>query len=97
DGDRLIVTPGGRGAAVVALNKTNGETIWKSQSDQAGYSSAIAFDLGGTRQIAVLTGEAAVGLNIKNGELLWRYNKISNRTANIATPNSRDGTVVVST
>src|SRR5258706_13544853 len=32
DGDRLIVTPGGRGAAVVALNKNTGETIWRSQS-----------------------------------------------------------------
>jgi len=97
DGDQLIVTPGGRGAAVVSLNKANGEIIWKSQSDEAGYSSAIAFDLGGIRQIAVLTGEAAIGLNIKNGELLWRYNKVSNRTANIATPIYRDGHVFVST
>ena len=79
DGDRLIVTPGGRGASVVALNKITGETIWKSQSDEAGYSSAIAFDLGGIRQIAVLTGEAALGLNINNGELLWRYNRVANR------------------
>ena len=97
DGDRLIVTPGGRGASVVALNKTNGETIWKSQNDQAGYSSAIAFDLGGIRQIAVLTGEAALGLDIKNGTLLWRYNKVSNQTANVATPIYRDGHVFVST
>src|SRR6185295_742446 len=59
--------------------------------------SAIAFDLGGIRQIAVLTGEAAIGLNIKNGELLWRYSKVSNQTANIATPIYRDGSVFVST
>jgi len=57
DGDRLIVTPGGRGAAIVALNKTTGETIWKSQNDEAGYSSAIAYNFGGVRQIAILTGE----------------------------------------
>lgn len=97
DGNLLIVTPGGRGASVVALNKTSGETIWKSQSDEAGYSSAIAFDLGGIRQIAVLTGDAAIGLNIKNGELLWRYDKVSNRTANVATPIYRDGHVFFST
>jgi outer membrane protein assembly factor BamB len=97
DGDRLIVTPGGRGASVVALNKLNGDTIWKSQNDEAGYSSAIAFDLGGIRQIAVLTGAAALGLDIKNGALLWRYNKVSNETANIATPIYRDGHVFVST
>jgi outer membrane protein assembly factor BamB len=97
DGDRLIVTPGGRGSAIVALNKKTGETIWKSQSDRAGYSSAITFDLGGIHQMAILTGNAAVGLNLQNGELLWRYDKVSNRTANIATPIYRDGYVFVST
>lgn len=97
DGDRLIVTPGGRGAAIVALNKNTGETVWKSLSDRAGYSSAVAFDLGGIHQMAILTGEAAVGLNLKNGEPLWRYDKVSNRTANIATPIYRDGAIFVST
>ena len=47
--------------------------------------------------MAILTGEAAIGLNLKNGELLWRYDKVSNRTANIATPIYRDGHVFVST
>src|SRR5881409_795709 len=45
DGDDLIVAPGGRGATIAALDKKTGNTIWKSQSDRAGYSSAIAFDL----------------------------------------------------
>jgi outer membrane protein assembly factor BamB len=97
DGDRVIVTPGGRGAAVVALDKKTGGLVWKSQSDEAGYSSPIVFDLGGKRQIATLTGEAAIGLNAANGELLWRYDKVSNRTANIATPIFHDGHVFVST
>jgi outer membrane protein assembly factor BamB len=97
DGNNLIVTPGGKGAAIVALDKKTGNTVWKSQSDRAGYSSAIPFDLGGIHQMAILTGEAAIGLNLKNGELLWRYDKVSNRTANIATPIYRDGHVFVST
>jgi outer membrane protein assembly factor BamB len=97
DGNHLIVTPGGKGAAIVALDKKTGATVWKSQSDRAGYSSAIAFDLGGIHQMAILTGQAAIGLNLKNGELLWRYDKVSNRTANIATPIYRDGYIFVST
>ena len=40
DGDRLIVTPGGKGASVVALDKMTGDALWQSQSDRAGYSSA---------------------------------------------------------
>ena len=69
DGDRVIVTPGGRGASVVALNKATGDLVWKSQDDAAGYSSAIPFDAGGTRGLAILTASAAIGLNMKNGEL----------------------------
>ena len=86
EGDRVIVTPGGPGASIVALNKTTGAVIWKSQSDGAAYSSAIPFDAGATRGLAILTASAAVGLNMKNGELLWRYTNVANRTANIATP-----------
>jgi outer membrane protein assembly factor BamB len=97
DGDRLIVTPGGPGASVVALDKKTGKLLWKSQSDAAGYSSPIAFDAGGKRQIAVLTGEAALGLNAANGELLWRNKKVANGTANIATPIAFDGRVFFST
>ncbi len=96
DGEKLIVVPGGKGASVVALNKRNGDVIWKSQSDRAGYSSAIAFDYGGSRKLAVLSGEAAMGLEMSTGELLWRYTKVSNRTANIATPIYSNGYVFVS-
>jgi outer membrane protein assembly factor BamB len=96
DGDRVIVNPGGRGASIVALNKNNGELIWKSQSDEAGYSSAIVFDAGPVRHLVAFTGDAAVGLSARNGELLWRYDKVSNRTANIATPIHHAGHVFVS-
>jgi outer membrane protein assembly factor BamB len=96
DGERLIVTPGGRGASVVALNKRDGSVLWKSQSEEAGYSSPVAFDLGGARRIVVFTGEGAMGLSASNGELLWKYNKVSNRTANIATPIYHNGHVFLS-
>ncbi len=97
DGEKVIVMPGGKGASVVALNKKDGSLIWKSQSDRAGYSSAIAFDYAGSRKIVVLSGDGAMGLDINNGELLWRYDKVSNRTANIATPIYSNGHVFVST
>ena len=97
EGDRVIVTPGGRGAAVVALNKATGDLLWKSQDDAAGYSSAVPFDAGGTRGLAILTAGAAIGLDMKNGALLWRYPKVANRVANIATPIVHDGHVFVST
>jgi outer membrane protein assembly factor BamB len=97
DGDRLIVMPGGRGASIVSLNKRDASLQWKSGDDQAGYSSAIVADVGGTRQIVALSGDAATGVSESTGEMLWRYPKVSNRTANIATPIYHDGFVFVST
>ncbi len=96
DGERVIVNPGGPGASVVALNKTNGELIWKSESDEAGYSSAVAADAAGVRQYIVLTGSAGIGLRADDGRLLWRYSKVSNSTANVATPIVHDDHVFLS-
>jgi outer membrane protein assembly factor BamB len=97
DGDRLIVMPGGRGASLVSLNKRDGSVQWKSGNDEAGYSSAIVAEVNGVRQVIALSGEAAMAVAEQTGELLWRYPKVSNRTANIATPIYRDGFVFVST
>ncbi|MCW5976606.1 MAG: PQQ-like beta-propeller repeat protein [Bryobacteraceae bacterium] len=97
DGENVIVTPGGRGAAIAALNKSDGKLVWKSQSDEAGYSSPVAVETGGVRAIVVLTGNGVVAVSPRDGELLWRYDKVSNRTANIATPIVRGDHVFVST
>jgi outer membrane protein assembly factor BamB len=40
DGDKVICTPGGPDALIVAFNKSNGETIWKSKLPQAGGEGA---------------------------------------------------------
>ncbi len=96
DGGRLIVMPGGRGASIVSLSKTDGSLQWKAGSDRAGYSSAIVANVGGVRQVIALSAESALGVEEDNGELLWRYTKVSNRTANIATPIYRDGEAFLS-
>ncbi len=96
DGDVVVVNPGGRGASVVALNKVDGKLIWKSQSDEAGYSSAIVTEVDGVRQYILLTGDGGIGLLAKNGELLWRYNGVANGTANVATPIFHDNHVFLS-
>ena len=84
--DRILLNAGGPEASVVALNKKDGSALWRSQSDEAGYSSAVLQELGGVRQAIFFTGERALGVDVNNGRLLWSYDKVSNRTANIATP-----------
>ena len=96
DGGRIIVNAGGGGASVVSLDRKNGNVIWKSQSDEAGYSSAVVTEFGGVRFYVLLTGEAAIGVREDDGKLLWRYDRVSNSTANVATPIVHDGHVFVS-
>lgn len=95
DGNVVIVTPGGRGAGVVALDKMSGKTVWASKelSDGAGYSSPIVADVGGVRTIMTFTADAGVGVRASDGKLMWRNSSAANGTANIATPVYSDGRV----
>jgi outer membrane protein assembly factor BamB len=95
DGDHVIVTPGGRAAGMVALDKMSGQTVWVSKdlSDEAGYASAIVGDVQGVRTIMTLTADAGVGVRASDGKLMWRYPRVANRTANIATPVFSDNKV----
>jgi outer membrane protein assembly factor BamB len=94
DGDKLLCTPGGRDAVMVALNKKTGELVWKCSmpdigrngKDGAGYSSIVITEAGGIRQYVQLTNKGLIGVAAKDGRFLWGYNKIANRTANIPTP-----------
>jgi outer membrane protein assembly factor BamB len=88
DGDRVVVTPGGRNAGMVALDKMTGKTIWQSKnlSDEAGYASPVAVDVQGVRAYTTITSTAGVGVRATDGHLLWRYPAVANYTANIATP-----------
>ncbi len=95
-GNRVLVNPGGPGASVVALNKSDGSVIWKSQSDGAGYSSAIPLQVNGGTQVIFFTDARAVGLNLNDGKLLWEYARPSNNVANIATPIARANRVFIS-
>jgi outer membrane protein assembly factor BamB len=94
--DRIIVSPGGRSAAVVALNKTDGSVIWKSLNDEPGYSSAVLHEAGGVREAVYFTAERAIGVDVQTGKLLWSYNQVANQTANVATPIVRGNRVFLS-
>jgi outer membrane protein assembly factor BamB len=88
DGDRLIVTPGGRQAGLVSLDKMTGKTIWaaKELNDDAGYSSVVPVEVQGIRAYTTFTSAAAVGVRASDGKVMWRYPQAANGTANITTP-----------
>lgn len=96
DGNRVVATPGGRNATLVALDKRTGEVIWKAvtpQGDSAGYSSAIAADIDGQRTYIQFVSGCVVGIAAKDGKFLWRYDSPANGTANCSTPIYRNNHV----
>lgn len=94
--DRIIVNAGGPEASIVAISKKDGSVLWRSQGDRAGYSSAILHEVGGIPQAIVFTASRGVGIDTRDGRLLWSYDRVSNRTANIATPIARGNHVFLS-
>lgn len=94
DGNRLVCTPGGRNAMIVALDKKTGKTIWKTPmqdggskgQDGAGYSSIVISNAGGVKQYVTLVGRGVIGVEANTGRPLWQYEKVANGTANVPTP-----------
>jgi len=91
DGKRLVCTPGGKEAAIVALDKLTGETIWtcalpemgKAGKDGAGYASMVVAEIHGVRQYIQVLGRGVVGVEAESGRYLWGYNRVANNIANI--------------
>ena len=83
-------------ASIVALNKTDGSVIWKSQSDEAGYSSAIPVEINGATQVVFFTGNVPSGSTRRMDDCCGNTRKPSNRVANVATPIVRGNRVFIS-
>jgi outer membrane protein assembly factor BamB len=105
DGDRVVVTPGARGAALVALDKRTGKEIWRSSipdlgaagGDGAAYSSIVISNGAGVKQYVQLLGRGLAGIRAEDGTFLWGYNRVANNVANISTPIVRGDYVFGST
>jgi outer membrane protein assembly factor BamB len=90
DGDVLVCSPGGAEATLVALNKSDGEVIWKApleQADEAGYASIVIAEMDGTKQYVQFMQNGVVAVHAETGKFLWRYDRTAQGSpANIPTP-----------
>ncbi len=85
--DKVIVLPGGGGGkSVVAYNKMTGAPVWKALDDQQAYVSPMLVELGGRRQIMVVSSLRVVGLTPENGSLLWSYPWDTDGGINVSQP-----------
>ncbi len=89
DGSRVIVTPGGKGALMAALDKRDGRTIWTTEplgEDRTSHSSPILFRYGGRRMIANCSSAHGFGVDADRGELLWTVPLRNPHGVNVSTP-----------
>ncbi|OHB69880.1 MAG: hypothetical protein A2V70_02330 [Planctomycetes bacterium RBG_13_63_9] len=98
DGDRVVCSPCGRDASVVALDKQTGETVWKARGvgDQAGYASPTLAEYEGVRMIFTMTAKALIAVNADTGELLFRFEHPTKYDVNATKPIYHDGHVLIS-
>ena len=75
DGEKVICTPGGKNATVVALNKMTGQTIWttKGLSERSAYCSPFAINRDTKHLIIIMVQQSIVGIDASNGTVCWRY------------------------
>jgi outer membrane protein assembly factor BamB len=94
DGDRIVVTPGGSNAIMVALDKRTGKDIWRAKMGSfpsrgpngAAYSSVVISNGGGVKQYIQLVGKGVISVRASDGWFMWGYGDVANNVANISTP-----------
>ncbi len=98
DGPRLVFTPGGEKATMVAVDKKTGRTLWTCPVPQdrgAGHASIVIAKVKGRRVYVQTTASGALGVDAETGKLLWTY-PIDQTTAVIPTPIVREDLVFFS-
>lgn len=82
DGDKVVCTPGGKVATMLALDKNTGKPIWKgvtTKGESAGYSSIMISNAGGTKQYVTLTSLGVVAFAADSGKLLWEFGNVDEK------------------
>ncbi|MFZ0282688.1 MAG: PQQ-binding-like beta-propeller repeat protein [Bacteroidales bacterium] len=98
-GDKVIGTPGGNKASMVALNTGTGKIVWEAEPVNEGtqYVNPLLIENGAKKMIITHSTGQILGIDPANGKLLWKYNYEADndvqtgRRNHINTPLYRDG------
>jgi outer membrane protein assembly factor BamB len=93
----LVVHVGGNNqGALTAFDLNTGTSKWQWTGDGPGYSSPMAMEIGGVRQIVTFTQQNLVGVAAETGELLWSRPYRTPPVVNSFTPIIYGDTIIVS-
>lgn len=87
DGEKLIVCPGGKDAAIVALDKKTGKNLWKGGGSVAPvYATPVTTVIGERKQFVLLAFGELLGIAAEDGSRLWSYSYDTFVGMNAVTP-----------
>lgn len=99
--DKLIVPiggkPGGKQAGIIALDLSNGTTVWESEAFQAAYASPRAAILNSVPQILMVNEDFVSSHDPLSGKTLWTHDWPGKSTTNasVSQPVPIDGSRVL--
>jgi len=97
DNGLVIVHVGGNSrGALTAFDAATGNVRWRWAEEGPGYTSPIAVDLGGTRQVINQSRNNIISVSAVTGELLWKIPFTTQYVQNIVTPAIYGQTVILS-
>lgn len=95
DGKQLLVSPCGKGSALVALDKITGKTLWSTtHKTRAGYPAPVIAKYRGAKSAFVFHGRHLAAYNLdKKGQLLWEFEWRTPYDVNASSPVFRDNLI----
>ncbi|MFC1793029.1 PQQ-binding-like beta-propeller repeat protein [Planctomycetota bacterium] len=68
-GDLVIYNAGTYG---IALNKTDGSTVWQNGKSASGYTTGVPYTIGGQKAVVMAVCKELVSLNPVTGKVMWK-------------------------
>ncbi len=97
DGDRLLCTPCGNKATMVALDRKTGQPSWASPAlgQASSFCSPLLFEHRGRRMIVTMTENAVVAFSPEDGQVHWQHPYENARQNHPITPIYHEGILYV--
>ena len=73
EGDLIYVAAGGPDESLLAINKKDGKTVWKGESDAITHATPTFGTILGQKQVIFFTQKGLVSCEPMSGKVLWRH------------------------
>jgi hypothetical protein len=93
--EKLIVSPGGEGGPVAALDPETGDVVWTGEGKALNYASFLVGTFGGVRQLVGYDDTTAGGWELNTGRRLWTLSVAHDAGYIVPTPVAVDGRILL--